>query len=844
MPILSGFKTAEQHLPQYIPLPFDAMLQAGQQLQANANTFRDTESTDSSNASNLKAVPGSPDEEYLKTYVQNISDIQNKYKDMNLTDPTILSKYKSDIKGITNSNYLNNIQATYDNLITELKSQREMNKQGKGNPILNQITLDKFKKSTPEEVGDYMTPEYTHYRDKTETYFNNLKDKNLGFIEAPDGSQVPINGIDEGMIEKVALDNIYQYQTSPEFQNEYAIHTYGQDINALDEDAKKYTYKDYNGVEHNFTNFADKLSYDQLMSAGHEKITDTTGKLTNSKGGNGGFTYGADGYPIAPVDDVAGNEYVEDLNTGKTPSIQLTAALLGHSSNDYVHDVDDKNNFKNNYVLINTNNIGTDAFVMPNTVTGDYDIGKEQYLNKINRVRLEPTNLELVKQQMGKQFSDKFEYKNRTVIDSDGAVAYTKNYDLIDKSTGKIISDDVISAYAELWNKKQTDAIVKDAKEQGYDIKPEDYATGSTSDISMDEFSQTLGNGQFGSIPFTPDKIQNISTKGKGDYLITPYISGNLMFSEADFGNLVNAMGFSSDLLPSELDKYHNFMFGKQEIEDTDFYKKYFTKMNGKDGSPYWMVKYNVPADVTNEHLDNANVDLNPKSDNKDFQKSKPIWWKDRAMNKSVIADHNVSAFYFNDQFKKDPNFLKQVIAIANANPGAFSSEDLNTLKGGTMTQAILTNLYKATTYNPDAVTVYTKLNSLEQSGGDPTKIVDMPSTYTFTDNSSGRISYGTLQKLNTLPQQYQSLTLSSEYRTPETNKSNDGVPNSLHMSGNAIDVAKSDEENNAFFEWIMNTPSGKKWLADNKAEAYWENDSTMVDTKDKANHLHIEFNQ
>ena len=127
MPILSGYNSPVQQMPQYVPLPFDAMLQAGQQLQSNANTFREVEAQNLSDIEGMNAIPNSEQEIYLKNYLQSVKDLQAKYGKENLTNPQTLTNYKADLGAITNFQRLSNIQQSWDNYILENKNIKELN---------------------------------------------------------------------------------------------------------------------------------------------------------------------------------------------------------------------------------------------------------------------------------------------------------------------------------------------------------------------------------------------------------------------------------------------------------------------------------------------------------------------------------------------------------------------------------------------------------------------------------------------------------------------------------------------------------------------------------------------
>ena len=60
------------------------------------------------------------------------------------------------------------------------------------------------------------------------------------------------------------------------------------------------------------------------------------------------------------------------------------------------------------------------------------------------------------------------------------------------------------------------------------------------------------------------------------------------------------------------------------------------------------------------------------------------------------------------------------------------------------------------------------------------------------------------------------SYTLTSMHRTPEVNSSEgvQGVSDSLHLTGNAVDIGKKPEDDKELAEWIK-TDEGKKWMED-----------------------------
>lgn len=83
-------------------------------------------------------------------------------------------------------------------------------------------------------------------------------------------------------------------------------------------------------------------------------------------------------------------------------------------------------------------------------------------------------------------------------------------------------------------------------------------------------------------------------------------------------------------------------------------------------------------------------------------------------------------------------------------------------------------------------------------------------------------------QSLSAIPY-INSATITSGFRTAEENAAVGGVSDSLHMSGNAVDIRNSDAVGRNIQNWLS-TPAGKQWAKANQIDVVFESD-----------HIHLE---
>lgn len=111
MPIISGYQPAQNTLQQYVPLPFQEMMTAGQAVQGRADQTRATEDAFLDDLLKAKVLPG--DVEALKKYSRDFQTVIDEANKGNISDPTVYQNIKSKIRSIATDQDFIDMQTNY-----------------------------------------------------------------------------------------------------------------------------------------------------------------------------------------------------------------------------------------------------------------------------------------------------------------------------------------------------------------------------------------------------------------------------------------------------------------------------------------------------------------------------------------------------------------------------------------------------------------------------------------------------------------------------------------------------------------------------------------------------------
>jgi hypothetical protein len=160
----------------YVGLPFQEIMatvgarqaQNDRQQEALLKTFEDTQ--------NLKYIPGTKDEQYVKDYLAKAGDMVNKYMAADMSDPIVRGQLRRDFNSITNPTRLQDTQLSYANWMSNQKQKASLKEQGQYNDILD-LAKDPANANFSSENGNvyqYQTNAFKNHRPVAEQFFNNL----------------------------------------------------------------------------------------------------------------------------------------------------------------------------------------------------------------------------------------------------------------------------------------------------------------------------------------------------------------------------------------------------------------------------------------------------------------------------------------------------------------------------------------------------------------------------------------------------------------------------------------------------------------------------------------------
>jgi len=170
----------------YSPIPFNELMQAGAIKQKAYETGLDNLMQTYEDTHNLKYIPGSKDEQYIKNdVIPTAKTIVDKYANMDLSDPVVRRQMRTDFNTNIDKNRIKDIQDSFSGWQANQQWRQKLKAEGKYQDFLD--TPDTGYDTSVMGTYQKLTPAALDFRKEAEPYFNDLEgydytDPNTGEI--------------------------------------------------------------------------------------------------------------------------------------------------------------------------------------------------------------------------------------------------------------------------------------------------------------------------------------------------------------------------------------------------------------------------------------------------------------------------------------------------------------------------------------------------------------------------------------------------------------------------------------------------------------------------------------
>lgn len=175
MPISQYDSPAQSNfVSTYSPIPFNELMQAGAIKQKQYETGLDNLMQTYEDTHNLKYIPGSKDEQYIKNEViPTAKTIVDKYSNMDLSDPVVRRQMRTDFNTNIDKNRIKDIQDSHAGWQENQKWRQKLKAEGKYQDFLD--TPDTGYDTSITGTYQKLTPAAMDFRKEAEEYFNNIE---------------------------------------------------------------------------------------------------------------------------------------------------------------------------------------------------------------------------------------------------------------------------------------------------------------------------------------------------------------------------------------------------------------------------------------------------------------------------------------------------------------------------------------------------------------------------------------------------------------------------------------------------------------------------------------------
>jgi hypothetical protein len=204
----------DNYFNTYVPLPYEQIMagvaarqnQVDKQQALLEKTYEDTQ--------NLRYIPGTKDEQYVRDYLGNVSNLVSKYIGADLSDPVVKNKMRSEFMGMTNRQNIQNIQDSWANWQMNNKVRAQKIADGTYDPYFDEDPAKNPQFSSLQNgVYNYITPGRVNEQEVADKYFQTAeiqKGKYLG-----DQGDFMIHGANENMTNDIADRKFQDFMAQP-----------------------------------------------------------------------------------------------------------------------------------------------------------------------------------------------------------------------------------------------------------------------------------------------------------------------------------------------------------------------------------------------------------------------------------------------------------------------------------------------------------------------------------------------------------------------------------------------------------------------------------------------------
>lgn len=203
-----------QFINTYVPIPFEEMVQAGQNRQQRYDTNRKAFEDQVNAARQLQAMPGA-DREYIEgTVIPTMDELADKYGTQDYGEQEVIRNINRDISSNIDRRLVQNIQGSYKGYQEYQKQKAAM--EAKGTPVLQSSLVDPSQYSTKEQGLFSSTPSAElDWRTATDKFFDDIKDTYLGETNLSGGRKGLVHGVTPKALMQHANDNVGVWLQDP-----------------------------------------------------------------------------------------------------------------------------------------------------------------------------------------------------------------------------------------------------------------------------------------------------------------------------------------------------------------------------------------------------------------------------------------------------------------------------------------------------------------------------------------------------------------------------------------------------------------------------------------------------
>jgi hypothetical protein len=195
----------------YVPIPFDEMMKVGMMKKEQEDKAYDALSKTYEDTYNLKYIPNSEDEKYIKgTVIPGVRDVFNKYANQELSNPIIQRQMRAELNSKIDKNRISGTQTSYEGWKEYRKNYDKLKLEGKASPF----ETDESEGWDTNKHGEFTkAPEaYTDpIKELQERLFAPIHDSTLKKVNLGEGNISVTSGVDQTTIDTVTKDNLGSY---------------------------------------------------------------------------------------------------------------------------------------------------------------------------------------------------------------------------------------------------------------------------------------------------------------------------------------------------------------------------------------------------------------------------------------------------------------------------------------------------------------------------------------------------------------------------------------------------------------------------------------------------------